>query len=408
MPVRPAPSGPLDRRTGHARRVGALALTAALLSGLAGVGAAQAAPSPATAVSPSAVSPSAVTGAAVTPSTSTATGTPDPAVLAGSESPAVVSGDDGAPLSAAAQRLAGQRLLAGAGGWTPVATRGVPTPRPEVAPPAALDGQPSYVPQKTCQNVAQPGLVRLRTLLETTYPGTSSYGINIVCDGRSHVSEHLEGRAFDWKVAKAVPAQKVQAETFLSWLTANDGVMARRLGIMYVMWDGRIWGAYAPQSGWRTSTCSGATDCHRDHVHISMSWDGAYARTSFWTGRAVTVNDLGPCVAPGEFFALPYSTSRRNTQACATWKPLLPDDLTFVYLRRDARRNVSLREHGTAVLVLTRILGGEPRSRVSTVRTGQQLASFQARRGIPVTGTITPATWQQLALFSSGGAVRVS
>ena len=60
------------------------------------------------------------------------------------------------------------------------------------------------------------------------------------------------------------------------------------------------------------------------------------------------------------------------------------------------------------MLVLTRILGGEPKSRVSTVRTGQQLAAFQFRRGIPVTGTITPATWQQLALFASGGAVRVS
>jgi len=390
MPVR-LPSTPRrDQRAGSARRAGAVALTVALLSAVAGVGAAQAAP---------------VTAGTVTATTVTAATAPDPAVLAESESPVVVGGDDGGPLSAAAQRLAGQRMLAGEGGWTPVPTSGVPTPRPAVVLPAALDPQPTYVPQNTCQDVAQPGLVKLRDLLETTYPGTSSYGINIGCAGRAHTSEHLEGRAFDWKVALAVPAQRAQAETFLSWLTAGNGVMARRLGIMYVMWDGRIWGAYWPEAGWRASSCSGTTDCHRDHVHISMSWDGAYARTSFWTGRTVTVADLGPCVEQGQFFALPYSVSRRNTAACPTWKPLPANDGIFPYLRRYAPRNVSLREQGDAVFALIRILGGEPWSTRSTVQTGQELASFQANRGIPVTGTITPATWQQLALFTSGGAV---
>lgn len=386
MPVRPIstprpdqrPDRPhrLARRAG--RRAAALAITAAVLSAVAGVGAAEAAP------------------------------VPDPAVLAGSESPTVVPGVAGTPLSAAAQRLAGQRLLAGTAGWAPVPTRGVPTPRPAVALPVALDPQPSYVPQKTCQDVAQPGPVRLRTLLETTYTGTSSYGINTVCDGRASVSEHLEGRAFDWKVAKAVPAQKAQAETFLSWLTAGNGVMARRLGIMYVMWDGRIWGAYSPASGWRASSCSGTTDCHRDHVHISMSWDGAYARTSFWTGRAVTAADLGPCVAQGQFFAHPYSASQRNLLPCPTWKPLPVTDVNFAVIRANARRNVSLRSVGAPVRTLQRILGGEGWPGVSTVLTGQELAAFQTRQGIPVTGTITPATWQQLALFASGGAVHVS
>ena len=394
MPVRPVSILRRETRGGHVRRAGAVVLTAALLSAVAGVGAAGATGVPATTDAPAAAVRS------TTP--------PEPAVLAGSEGTAGVTGDDRGPMSAAAQLLAGQRLLAGAGGWTPVGTRGVATPRPAVALPVALDAQPTYLPQKTCQNVAKPGLVKLSALLRTTYPGTSSYGINTSCSGRTHTSEHLEGRAFDWKVAKSIPAQKAQAETFLTWLTAGNGVMARRLGIMYVMWDGRIWGAYDPQSGWRDSACSGTTDCHRDHVHISMSWDGAYARTSFWTGRAITVTDLGPCVAQGQYFALPYSATARNTRACPAWKPLPVNDVTFAYLQRDAHRTVSLREQGNAVLVLTRILGGEPKTRVSTVQTGQQLAAFQYRRGIPMTGTITPATWQQLALFASGGAVHVS
>lgn len=399
MPVQ-APSTPRrGQRTRHTRRTGALVLTAALLSAVGGVGAAEATPVRTTAGAATPLGTSSVTGISAP--------TPDPAILTGSEGTAVVGGDAGAPLSAAAQRLAGTRLLAGAGGWTPVPTRGVPTPRPAVALPAALDAQPAYVPQNTCQDMAQPGLVKLRTLLETTYPGTSSYGINIGCAGRAQISEHMEGRAFDWKVALAKPAQKAQAETFLSWLTAGNGVMARRLGVMYVMWDGRIWGAYAAQSGWRASSCSGTTQCHRDHVHISMSWDGAYARTSFWTGRAVPATDLGPCIEQGQFFALPYRSSLRNTRACPTWKPLPVTDAIFPYLRRNARRNVSLREQGEAVFALIRILGGEPWSRRSSVQTGQQLSSFQARRGIPATGTITPATWQQLALFTSGDAVRL-
>jgi len=387
VPVRPLTARRRTPGTGLVRRAGASVLTAALLATAAATGAGSAGAAPVVA----------------TPAPVTA----DPAVLAASESPTVVTGP-GVRQSAAAQRSAGQRLLAGAAGWKPAPTRGVPTPRSAVPLPRALDAQPSYVPQNTCQDVAQPGLVRLRTLLERTYPGTGSYGINISCLGRSGLSEHLEGRAFDWKVALADPAQRAQAETFLYWVTASDGAMARRLGIMYVIWNGRIWGAYSPQAGWRAQSCSGTTACHRDHVHISMTWDGAYARTSFWTGRPVTVADVGPCVNQGQFFAVPYRPAVRRTVPCPAWKPLTPGDGTFPALRRNAGRTVSLRETGEAVFVAIRILGGERwMANRSTALTGQELAAFQYRRGIPVTGTITPATWQQLASFTSAGAVRL-
>ena len=114
--------------------------------------------------------------------------------------------------------------------WKPIPTRGIATPRPAVRLPTAYDVQPTYEPQKTCQNTAKPGAVRLRDLLLRTYPGSGSYGISTGCTGRSHVSEHLEGRAFDWKVDITNPKQKAQAETFLFWLTAVDGAMAKRLG----------------------------------------------------------------------------------------------------------------------------------------------------------------------------------
>ena len=37
---------------------------------------------------------------------------------------------------------------------------------------------------------------------------------------------------------------------------------------------------------------------HTDHIHFSFSWDGAYARTSWWTGKALTTVSPGPASAP--------------------------------------------------------------------------------------------------------------
>ncbi len=59
--------------------------------------------------------------------------------------------------------------------------------------------------------------------------------------------------------------------------------------------------AYAPGRGWDDlKGCSTTksmkaksydTYCHRNHIHLSFSWDGADGRTSFWTGRALTSPD---------------------------------------------------------------------------------------------------------------------
>ncbi len=48
--------------------------------------------------------------------------------------------------------------------------------------------------------------------------------------------------------------------------------MARRFGIMYIIWNHQIWGTYAPQRGWAPYTGSVP---HTDHIHFSFSWDGA-------------------------------------------------------------------------------------------------------------------------------------
>lgn len=311
--------------------------------------------------------------------------------------------------SGSSARVAGSLMLSGpSANLVYQRVPGVPVPRPIVRLPTAVDAEPPYVPAKTCgATTAKPGALALRALLMKTYVGSGDDGIVSSCVGSPFTSEHMEGRAFDWKVSVRVPAQKAQAETFLAWLTANNGVNARRLGVMYAIWDAKIWGVYSASSGWRTYSCSGETGCHRDHVHLSMTWDGAYKRTSFWSGRAVTVQDYGPCVRNGAYFASVGSASTPNHTPCPTWLSLAPTEKVFATLRANANRTVSLHERSTATVYAMWILGGEQATGRSTALTGQHLAAFQLRRGLNRTGTITPQTWRSLADYASAGKVRI-
>jgi hypothetical protein len=70
-------------------------------------------------------------------------------------------------------------------------------------------------------------------------------------------TEHYEGRAVDWMFNSRVPQQKVNAEAVIAWLLAKDKAgnpyaNARRLGVMYLIWNNKIWGAYRPGDGWRS------------------------------------------------------------------------------------------------------------------------------------------------------------
>jgi hypothetical protein len=152
--------------------------------------------------------------------------------------------------------------------------------------PSTIEGFAKYVKQTTCSPTAKPGTVKLKDLLLKTYPGTRSLGISRSCSAGG-TSEHKEGRAFDWGVRYSSTSERAKASAFLTWLLKTDSAghkaaNARRLGVMYVIWNKRIWGAYAANQGWRTYNGSNP---HTDHVHISLSWAGARGTTSFWTGR---------------------------------------------------------------------------------------------------------------------------
>ena len=153
---------------------------------------------------------------------------------------------------------------------------------------AAIEGYARYEGQSTCDPTAKPGTLALRNLLLARYPSTGSSGISRACDigGRS---EHKEGRAFDWRANVTNATQKAAVDDFVAALFATDSyghqhALARRMGVMYVIWNRQMWSAYSAGAGWRPYNGSSP---HTDHVHISLSWAGARAQTSFWSGTVV-------------------------------------------------------------------------------------------------------------------------
>ena len=175
----------------------------------------------------------------------------------------------------------------------------LPPPPVPVVPeglPTAVDPLPNYQGQGICDPAAKKGTQAFADLIKATY-GSLAYSVWIPRDcsigGRS---EHKEGRALDWMINRRVKVERKTAEAFIDWLLAtdengNEFAMARRLGVMYIGWDDRIWESY--RQGWSElkgcfSTPEPGYDnyCHRNHIHISLSWDGAAGQTSFWGGPA--------------------------------------------------------------------------------------------------------------------------
>jgi Putative peptidoglycan binding domain len=184
--------------------------------------------------------------------------------------------------------------------------RGKTPPGPEPAEP--------YVPQTTCVPFEQPGVAAFRTILYRMYSRTSAernaYNIRRVCSAGG-LSEHLEGRAFDFKADIDVGWQRRQAEALISWLTADEGAQAKRFGIMYIIWDQHVWNQQLQV--WHHMEDRGSkTDNHRDHVHFSFTWNGALKRTSYWTGRT-PATDYGPCRPYRNLLGAHLSLDRHRT-----------------------------------------------------------------------------------------------
>ena len=178
-------------------------------------------------------------------------------------------------------------------GAAPGASAADPAPAPPAPPVEAYAG---YEPQKTCSPKAKPGTVAAQKWAVTTYGGRAG-GISRACGGG--LSEHKEGRAFDWTLDARKAGDRARAQRYLTALFATGpsgerAELARRMGVMYVIWNDKMYASYRQfaATAYVSSSCRGkplsrcsATLRHRDHVHVSLSVAGGAGRTSWYVGR---------------------------------------------------------------------------------------------------------------------------
>jgi putative cell wall-binding protein len=256
-------------------------------------------------------------------------------------------------------------------------------PKPGRTLPSALDVATSYRQQYSCDPVAKKGVEEFLRLMLKTYPMARSGGIVRGC-GIGATSEHKEGRAVDVMLSVNKPDQKAAGDALTSWLTGKDangvvGGNARRMGVMYVIWNKRIWGVYNT-SGWRTY---GGPDPHTSHFHISFSWDGAMGRTSWWDGSAATSVDQGPCpVYTGQ--PAPVYTTRRTAHCPSTMTPPV-SKYGIVWPGQS----------GSSVKVAQAKLGVSADGAFGPI-TRTALFAWQRSADVPVTGVLDKPTWAKL------------
>ena len=160
---------------------------------------------------------------------------------------------------------------------------------------APVEPYAGYQPQTACAPKAKPGTLALRRWVVKVHGG--SYGsISRACRGTS-VSEHKEGRAFDWTLDAAKAGDRARAARFLNRIFATGpsgepAELARRMGVMYVIWSDRIYASYDrfQARAYRSPSCKRLATCsktlrHRDHMHISLTRGGGLGRTSWYDGR---------------------------------------------------------------------------------------------------------------------------
>jgi hypothetical protein len=259
---------------------------------------------------------------------------------------------------------------------------------------AAVESLPAYVPQTSCDPSEKPGIAAFKKLVLAQYPGTNDWGSSRNCSDDG-ISEHLEGRAWDWNADVKNAAGFVAAANVLQWLTVGDGYQARRLGIMYIIYNHRIWGAYSASQGWRA--LNPTSNPHTDHVHFSFTWNGATKNTSFWTG-VVASQDYGPC-QPYVGQPAPIRGGR-NPNPCPT-APALPTQW----------KGATMLWRGTTGALVTAAqvkLGVSPTTGSFGPVTQSATITFQRRAGLPLTGAVDAQTWFALGMGTPGTTTTIA
>ena len=301
-------------------------------------------------------------------------------------------------------------LVAGALALAAPSSAATPAPRTPAGLPSAIEGMADYVPQVACDQRTWPGTRALATYLVNTYKSTTptTWASTYACGTDGTPSEHSDGRAIDWMVSMTNARQKAAAFAAISWLLATDAqgnrfAMARRLGIMYLIYDNRMWGAWSGQwedyNGCQAKSmqkAAYANSCHRTHIHISLSWNGAQGRTSFWTKKVATATDYGPCRPADLNWAPRYS--RANYVGCQSYPSVRAAkgaSSTKKALVKWSGAWLDPSSSGPAVTAVQNALHLSTSTRYGS-RTAQAVAVFQRTHHLSGTGTMDQNTWRAL------------
>ena len=151
-----------------------------------------------------------------------------------------------------------------------------------------------YQPQTTCRQKPKRGVLMLADWLVARGGG---YGAITRACSASSTSEHQESRAFDWILDARSESDRALAAAFLDEILAPDdrgepNALARRMGIMYLIWNDRMYAAYDgfEPKRYLSSSCRTRRTCsptlrHRDHLHVSLTRRGARGVTSWYAAQ---------------------------------------------------------------------------------------------------------------------------
>ena len=285
----------------------------------------------------------------------------------------------------------------------------MPPPLPPLPPDLPITIQ--YEPQTTCESSPKPGALRLEQIIKGTYGANQYTWIPRDCD-RGGRSEHKEGRAIDWMITVRDPQQRANAEAFLNWLLGPDAAgrpygHALQLGIMYIGWHDRFWRGYGIDRGWtELKGCFAKPEakhdnyCHRNHIHISLTWAGA-------RGEIPGIPVVPPPVAPppvAEIPAIPappeaaeegfYGIGSEVGYESTAMGPLQPGEVRTVALN-----GVSPQASSALVAITTREADARGRLRIGVGTDKTTSAGIKVpKRGARTTMRVVPV---------SGGAVQI-
>lgn len=281
-----------------------------------------------------------------------------------------------------------------------------PVPPTPTGLPSSIEALATDVADTSCDPRTKVATGKLAALLKATYPDTT-YATVYACGTDSNRSEHYDGRAIDWMVSARTATGLATANAFLGWLLRTDSAghtfaMMRRLGIQYVIFNNRIWGTWDQQwdpyqdCATRTSTTYDSY-CHRNHVHISLGWNGALGRTSYWSKTVATTTDYGPC-RPADLNWSYYYTSV-NPKPCPRYATVTaPSTASAVKkaLVAYSGARVAYGSTGPVVTAVQHALGVTGTLGTLNYATWTLIKAFQAAHGLVQWGGMDQSTWRAL------------